>query len=174
MYIWSHQRCSHCIWKNQKYQDYVRSFQTLRKVWYVWTSFHLYRNHWIHGNNYFTLCTYGRIRDAIGVYEKIKKIPMPCITLFKSWEKYGIYEHHFISIENIVSYGIIILLSLHIIAPSVLSLHMKKSKNTNAMYNPFQKLRKIGIFERYFISIENIGSMGIIILPCVHMVAPVP
>jgi hypothetical protein len=51
---------------------------------------------------------------------------------------------------------------------------MKKSKNTNAMYNPFQKLRKIGIFERYFISIENIGSMGIIILPCVHMVAPVP
>ncbi len=93
---------------------------------------------------------------------------------FKRWEKYRTFEHYFISIENIGFHGIIILPYLHMVAPRALLLYMKKSKNTDTMYNHFKRWEKYRTFEHYFISIENIGSHGIIILPCLHMVAPVP
>jgi hypothetical protein len=82
------------------------------------------------------------------------------------------FERYFISIEIIGSHGIIILPCEHIVAPMALSLYMNKSKNTNTMYNLFKRWEKYRIFERSFISIEIIGSMGIIILSWLHMVAP--
>ncbi len=63
---------------------------------------------------------------------------------FKLVERYGICERSFISIEIIRSHEIIILLSVHIVAPSVLSLYMKKSKNTETMKTFSNWLKSMG------------------------------
>ncbi len=62
---------------------------------------------------------------------------------FKLVEKYRIFERSLVSIENIGSMGIIILLSVHIVAPSVLSLYMKKIKKYQYHVQSFQTGRKV-------------------------------
>ncbi len=168
-YTWSRLGRSQCIWKNQKYLHHVRSFQNGWKLWDIWTFFHFYRNHCIHGYNYFTLCTYGRIWDALGVYEKIKNIDT-MYNHFKLVEKYGMIGHYFISIENIVSHEIIILPHC-IVSRLWRSYCIWINWNYWGHENSFKSWERYGIFERSFISMEINGSHGIIILPWLHMVA---
>ncbi len=73
-YIWSHHRCSHCIWK-------IKNIYTMYNLFKRWEKYRICERSFIfieiigfHGNYYFTLITYGRVYDALTVYEKIKNI----------------------------------------------------------------------------------------------------
>ncbi len=129
------------------------------------------------------LHTYGRVYNALTVYGKTKKNTNTMYNHFKRWEKYQYYERSFVSIENIGFHGnYYFVLITYGRAEGALSVYEKPKKyqwrsqcaRSKHHENSFKRWEKYGVFERYFISIENVGSHEIIILLSEHIVASVP
>ncbi len=117
----------------------------------MWTFFHLHRNHWIPWE---LLFCHDYIWSRQKRFNCIWKLFQTLRKIWYVWTFFHFYWNHFGSM------GIIILICVHMVAPLVLSVYMKKPKKYQYHENSFKRWEKYGICERSFIFIEIIGFHG--------------
>ncbi len=150
--------------KKSKILGSWKLFQSWEKYGMFERSFISIENIGSYGIIIFTPITYGRIRDALGVYEKNKKYlyhVQSFQTLRKVWDIwtfFHFYWKHWIPWEwffTLCTYGRATWkVNPFGIALGALTVY-GKTKKIYAMYNLFKPVENYGMFERSFISIEN-------------------